>query len=215
MTNELAVWTDFGGVLTPPVDVTFREFSDRVGVPLHALKEAMRRVGEAHGTDSMGVLDIPLLDEQEWTAEVENELDRTFGVAATLRNFGDRWFEGRPPNQAWIERLDELRDAGIFVGLLSNLPPSWEWQRRHMVDDSHFDDVVCSHAVGCRKPEPEIFRIAARRAGRAAGDCVLVDDVDKNCAGAVAAGWAAVHFADAGQAGREIEDLLCARVAAG
>ncbi|MFF4405005.1 HAD-IA family hydrolase [Streptomyces sp. NPDC001404] len=208
MSAPLAIWTDFGGVLTPPVDVTFNDFCDRVGVPLYALKEAMRLVGEAHGTDSMGVIDIPLLDEASWSEELETELGRTFGLVADLENFGDRWFDGRPANADWIRHLAAFRDRGAFVGLLSNLPPSWERHRRYMVGDSHFDDIVCSYAVGSRKPEPEIFRIAALRAGRAPHECVLVDDLEKNCAGAVAAGWQAVHFRSTEQAARQIANLL-------
>jgi putative hydrolase of the HAD superfamily len=208
MTNDLAVWTDFGGVLTAPVDTTFREFSDRVGVPLYALKEGMRLVGEAHGTDSMGVLDIPLLSEIDWAHELERVLAGTFGLVADLEDFGDRWFEGRPGNRTWLDVLAGLRSRGVFVGMLSNLPPSWERHRRHLADDSCFDAVVCSYAVGSRKPEPEIFRFAAERAGRPASRCVLVDDLEKNCVGAETAGWQAVHFTDADEAAARLEELL-------
>ena len=205
-----ALWTDFGGVLTPPVDTTFRDFTDRAGIPLHALKEAMRLVGEAHGTDSMGVLDIPLLSEPEWSREIEQELERTFGLVCDLGDFGDRWFAGRPANPQWLAHLEAFRARGLYVGMLSNLPPSWERHRRHLVDDSHFDGLVCSYAVGARKPDPQIFQIAAERAGRAPRDCILVDDMEKNCYGAAAAGWQAVHFLDADQATLDIERLLLA-----
>lgn len=205
---SLAVWTDFGGVLTPPVDVTFSQFADRVGVPLWALKESMRLVGEKYGTDSMGVIDIPLMDEASWSGELEDVLGGTFGLVADLENFGDRWFAGRPANKAWAAHLETFRARGAFVGLLSNLPPSWERHRRFMIDDSHFDDIVCSYAVGSRKPDPEIFRLAAERAGLPPHQCVLVDDLEKNVAGAVAAGWQAVHFRDADQAARQVAGLL-------
>ncbi|MGQ4388189.1 HAD-IA family hydrolase [Streptomyces sp. SAS_270] len=208
LTEPLAVWTDFGGVLTPPVDVTFTEFADRTGVPLWSLKESMRIVGEKYGTDSMGVIDIPLLDEASWSSELEDVLGGTFGIVADLENFGDRWFAGRPANAAWAGHLETFRARGAFVGLLSNLPPSWERHRRFMIDDSHFDGIVCSYAVGSRKPEPEIFEIAAQRAGLAPHQCVLVDDLEKNVAGAIAAGWQAVHFRDADQAARQITGLL-------
>ncbi|GAA2116382.1 hypothetical protein GCM10009759_61930 [Kitasatospora saccharophila] len=203
-----AVWTDFGGVLTQPVDTTFREFSTRYGIPLHALKESMRLVGEAHGTDSMGVLDIPLLDEDTWAKEVEAELERTFGLECDLSDFGDRWFAGRPANRAWAAHLAAFRASGAFVGLLSNLPPSWERHRAAVADDSRFDAVVCSHRVGTRKPEPEMFRLAARLAGVEPQACVLVDDVEKNTEGAREAGWHAVLFRDAEQAAREVGELL-------
>lgn len=208
MTENLAVWTDFGGVVTAPVDATFRDFSNRAGVPVHALKEAMRLVGEAHGTDSMGVLDIPLLDETAWAHEVEKELDRTFGIVADLENFGDRWFADRPANQPWIKQLAAFRSRGLFVGLLTNLPPSWERHRRHMIDDECLDAIVCSHEVHSRKPEPQMYRVAAERAGRPPGACILVDDLKKNCAGAAAAGWHTVHFRESDQAAAEVEAVI-------
>ncbi|MGW4561949.1 HAD-IA family hydrolase [Streptomyces sp. NPDC004561] len=207
-TAPLAVWTDFGGVLTPPVSVTFNEFADRVGVPLWSLKEAMRIVGEKHGTDSMGAIDIPLIDEATWSGELEDVLGSRFGVVADLENFGDRWFAGRPANAPWVKHLERFRAQGVFVGLLSNLPPSWERHRRYLADDSLFDGIVCSYAVGSRKPEPEIFRIAAERAGLEPHRCVLVDDLEKNVAGAMAAGWQAVLFHDAEQAARQVRGLL-------
>lgn len=214
MTQDLALWTDFGGVITAPVEATFRAFSDRTGVPVHALKEAMRLVGDAHGTDSMGVLDIPLLDEAAWAHEVERELDRSFGVVADLENFGDRWFEGRSANDEWIRQLEDFRSGGLFVGLLTNLPPSWERHRRYMIGDERFDAMVRSYAVRSRKPEPEMFRIAADRAGRAAADCVLVDDLERNCAGAEAVGWQAVRFRDAEQAAAEVAAIKRTRQSA-
>ncbi|MFF9815864.1 HAD family hydrolase [Streptomyces sp. NPDC014006] len=207
-TPSLAIWTDFGGVLTPPVDVTFNEFADRVGVPLWALKESMRLVGEKYGTDPMGPIDIPLIDEAAWSDELEDVLGGTFGVVADLQHFGDRWFAGRPANRAWAAHLNGFRARGAFVGLLSNLPPSWERHRRFMIDDSHFDGIVLSHAVGSRKPEPEIFELAAKRAGLEPHQCVLVDDLEKNVSGAIAAGWQAVHFHDADQAARQVSRLL-------
>ncbi|MEV0092282.1 HAD-IA family hydrolase [Streptomyces sp. NPDC050738] len=206
--SPLAIWTDFAGVLTPPVDVTFNAFADQVGVPLYALKEAMRVVGAAHGTDAMGVIDIPLLSVSAWSDALETELGATFGLVADLEHFGDQWFAERPTNTAWVQRLESFRARGAFVGLLADLPPSWERHRRLMVDDSHFDDIVCSYAVGSRKPEPEIFRLAAQRSGRAPHECVLVDDLEKNVAGAIAAGWQAVLFHDADQAARQVNHLM-------
>ncbi|MFI9387362.1 HAD family hydrolase [Kutzneria sp. NPDC052558] len=204
----MAIWTDFGGVLTPPVAETFRSFSDRFGVPEHALKEAMKEVGRSYGTDSMGPLDIPLVDEQTWAKQVEDVLSEQYGVIADLSDFGENWFHGRPANRAWVAYLRTARQRGVFVGMLSNMPPAWEPQWRRMVSEDLFDAVVVSHDSGCRKPEQAIYELAARRAGRQPHECVLVDDLAVNCEGARAAGWNAVLFTDTAKAAEEIEDLL-------
>lgn len=208
MPNTLAIWTDFGGVLTPPVAETFRVFTARYGVPEHALKEAMATVGRSYGTDAMGPLDIPLVDEATWAAQVTEELASSYGVICDLSDFGERWFDGRPPNRAWVSYLRGLRERGVFVGMLSNMPPAWESQWRRMVPADLFDAVVVSHAVGSRKPEREIFDVAAKRAARSPADCVLIDDMHVNCTGAQAAGWKSVLFNDTETVAKEIDALL-------
>lgn len=204
-----AVWTDFGGVLTPPVAETMADFAARAGVRPEQLRGAMELVGRSFGTDMMAPLDIPLLTEEQWARQVEQVLLEHFGVRAELSDFGARWFAGRPANQSWVDFLLALRRAGWFTGMLSNMVPSWERHWRRMVPaDRLFDAVISSYQVGCRKPEAAIFRLAAARAGVTADQCVLVDDLAVNCEGAQAAGWHAVHFQDAAQAASELNHLL-------
>jgi putative hydrolase of the HAD superfamily len=211
-TYRSAVWTDFGGVITQPIDETFRSFTERYGVPGHALREAMAEVGRAYGTDSMGPLDIPLVDEETWARQVEQVLEHSFGLTCDLSDFGERWFAGRPTNQEWVDYLRVLRERGVFVGMLSNMPPAWERQWRRMVPADSFDAVVCSHSSGSRKPEPAIFAAAQARAGLSAAACLLVDDLAKNCVGAREAGWQAVLFTTTADVISEVDNLLSAAV---
>lgn len=207
-----AIWTDFGGVLTPPVSETMASFAARLGTTAELLHSAMEQVGRSLGTDMMAPLDTPLLTEQQWARQVEQVLLAHHGVRTDLSNFGARWFEGRPANQHWVQFLLALRAAGWFVGMLSNMVPSWEEHWRRMVPASQlFDAVISSHQVGCRKPELAIFELAAARAGVAPDQCVLVDDLEANCIGARAAGWQAVHFQETSQAATELGRLLIAR----
>jgi putative hydrolase of the HAD superfamily len=193
-----AVWTDFGGVCTPPVPDTMRVFSERVGVDQGVLQKAIARVTASYGvTDSMEPLDTPLTTEYEWARRVEAVLAEQFGVRADLGDPGEAWFAGRPPNHAWIAWLRELRSNGVFVGMLSNMVPTWERHWRVMVPpDGVFDALVMSYKVGVRKPDRRIFEHAASVAGVPPEACVLVDDLAGNCAGAVAAGWQAIEFRD-------------------
>ncbi|MET8698623.1 HAD family phosphatase [Kitasatospora sp. NPDC058032] len=204
-----AVWTDFGGVLTPPVAEDTAVFCARQGMTPEQFQGAMRIVGERYGTDPMGPLDTPLVTEDVWAAEVQAVLAEEYGVRTDLSGFADRWFGGRSGNPAWERWLRAAHGDGVFVGLLSNMPPAWDVHWRRMVPpEGLFDDLVMSFEVGSRKPEPEIFALAAERAGVDPARCVLVDDLEKNCAGARAAGWQAVHFTDAEQAIRRLEPRL-------
>ncbi|MGP4020448.1 HAD family hydrolase, partial [Saccharopolyspora sp. 5N708] len=183
----------------------FAAFAANVGVPAAVLQAAMRKVGDRYGTDSMAPLDTPLTTEEDWARQVTDAVREDTGAVIDLSRFGERWFAGRPPNSSWVRALRDLRERGAFVGLLSNMPPSWDEQWRRMVSAELFDDVVLSFQVGCRKPDAEIFALAADRCGIPAADCVLVDDLATNCAGARAAGWHAVHFTDSAAAAAELD----------
>ncbi|UUU22357.1 HAD-IA family hydrolase [Streptomyces sp. DSM 40750] len=204
-----AVWSDFGGVLTPPVGRDLEDFCARENIPAPAFREAMAEVARPFGGDIMAPLDTPLLSEEEWAARMAAELKRGTGLDVDLSGFGDRWFEGRRTNHAWLGFLREAHDAGVFVGLLSNMPPAWDHQWRRMIrPDGLFDELILSFQVGARKPERKIFELAAEAAGVPAHECVLVDDIAANCAGAEAAGWRSVHFTGAEEAAALLRPLL-------
>ncbi|MFD7018585.1 HAD-IA family hydrolase [Streptomyces sp. NPDC059161] len=203
-----AVWTDFGGVLTPPINDDLHAFCRQNDIPADAMRRAMAAVAEPFGVDLMAPLDTPLLSEPEWVERMNAQLAAD-GVDTDLTGFGQRWFEGRATNEAWLGHLRALRGTGVFVGMLSNMPPAWDplW-RRMVAPEGLFDGLVLSFEVGARKPERRIFEAAAELAGVAPGECLLVDDIAANCAGAEAAGWQAVHFTGADAAAAELARYL-------
>ncbi|MFF9036688.1 HAD-IA family hydrolase [Streptomyces sp. NPDC014892] len=191
-----AVWTDFRGVLTPPLSWAVESFCRPIGLEPRMLRSAMSAVGRAYGAGAMEVLDTPLATEEEWGRLVEAALHDEFGVRADLSGFAERWFADRRVNRLWIDELRRLRAAGVFVGLLSNMPPGWDPYWRLMVPPENFDDLVMSFEAGCRKPDQEIFDLAVRRSGVPAEASLLADDLAENCAGAERAGWCGLHFTD-------------------
>jgi putative hydrolase of the HAD superfamily len=203
------VWSDFGGVLTPPVGSTVASYCARVGVEAARLHGAAVQVARRYGTDDiMEPLDTPLVTEAEWSRQIAGILAAQLGRDVELGDVGAAWFDGRQANAPWLAELRRLRAAGIPVGMLSNMPPSWDARWRRMVEPAEFDAVVLSFEAGCRKPAAEIFDLAAETVGAAPERCVLVDDSAANCAGAVAAGWRAVHFTDTLPAVNALRELL-------
>ena len=205
-----AVWTDFGGVLTPPIATTMASFCARIGTVPSRLLRAMELVAGCYGTaDVMAPLDTPLVTERDWSRQVELALLAEYGQRVDLSDFAARWFADRAVNADWLAVLDRLRARRVVVGLLSNMVPSWDAHWRRMVPpERHFDEVVLSFRVGSRKPDRGIFDTARARVGAAPERCVLVDDLPANCAGARAAGWQAVAFTTAAQAAAELDGLL-------
>ncbi len=200
------IWTDFGGVLTPPIDAAMAEFCIARGIRPADLGQALSTIAQRHGVaDAMELIDTPVMAEADWLAE----LNVLLGGRLPGESLADAWFDGRPANAAWIEALKDLKRAGHGVGLLSNMVPTWDAHWRRMVDvDGLFDAVILSFQVRARKPEAQIFDLAASRAEVPAERCILVDDLVANCAGAERAGWKAVHFQDAASAADQLRALI-------
>ncbi len=72
---------------------------------------------------------------------------------------------------------------------------------------AHFDAVVCSHEVGHRKPRREVFEHCQRLARCALAECVFIDDLEANVAGAQAFGWNGIVYRDDNQLRRDLAAL--------
>ncbi len=108
-----------------------------------------------------------------------------------------------------LARLDRLRAAGWTVGVLTN--GATDIQRAKLVATGilgRVDAVCISEEAGVRKPDPEVFRIAAARCGHGLSfeTWMVGDNPATDIAGAAAAGlrsvwisggqgWTDPHFA--------------------
>ncbi|PKW12542.1 HAD-IA family hydrolase [Saccharopolyspora spinosa] len=107
---------------------------------------------------------------------------------------------GAPP---LVEVARCVRGAGIGTALVSNAGGLREPDLADL-----FDAVVLSGAVGVSKPNAEIYLLAARRLGLEPGQCVFVDDLPRNVAGAVGAGMVGVHHCDVASTVTELAALF-------
>lgn len=189
-----AVWTDFRGVLTPPLREGLRRYCEGKGFTTEQLGRSLRSIAARHGRpDGMAVLDSGDLDERGWSAEIERELSDRFGLNADLSDLGPEWWSDRRVDTEWFSALQRWRDEGVFLGLISNLPADWRaYFQAFFPWDALFDEVLLSCDLATRKPEAEIFRLAGSRSGLPPERNVLVDDLDDNLAGAERAGWTGV-----------------------
>lgn len=211
MSEVRAVWTDFGGVLTPPISETFSAFCEKTKIPAEPLLTAVLKVTASYGTDDILLpLDTPLVTEAEWLAQIAEAMYADAGLRIEgLTSIADAWFGDRPVNEPWLDRLDQLRDQGVFVGMISNMVPTWDEYWRRMVDPAeHFDAVILSFQAGYRKPAPEIFAMAVEASGVPAGHSVFIDDLPKNVEGARDVGWQAIQFAGAAAAIEALDRII-------
>lgn len=59
--------------------------------------------------------------------------------------------------------------------------------------DSFFDATVFSFQVGMVKPDPAIYQLMCQRIGLHPEQCLMVDDLERNCEGARAVGMQAIQ----------------------
>jgi putative hydrolase of the HAD superfamily len=96
-------------------------------------------------------------------------------------------------NDEMVALIEELRASGLRTGLLTNnareLRELW-WAV--LPFDELFDDIVDSHQVGVRKPNPAIYLLALDRLGADPSRSVFLDDNASNVAAAERVGMVGV-----------------------
>ena len=190
---------DFGGVLTTNVFDSFREFCEREGLDPDTVKRLFREDPRALG-------ELRKLEKGELT---EEEFAERFGPIVGVEETDglvDRLFAGMEPDEAMIEAVKRAKAGGIRTGLISN---SWGHGRYdRSAFPQLFDGVVISGEVGMHKPDAEIFELGAEKVGLPPDECVFVDDLRENCAGAEAVGMTCVLHRGADSTVPELERLL-------
>jgi putative hydrolase of the HAD superfamily len=209
MSDIVAVISDFGGVLTTPLESAFLEFQEEHGIPLEALGRAMMKVTEHDGAHPLYELEKGRISEAEFTRKLERALSAELGREVAMSSFGHGFGSRLKPNHELIDYMTALRDRGLRMALLTNNVREWEARWRAMLPvDEIFELVVDSAFVGMRKPEPEIYALTLERLGLRGEQCLFVDDFEINCQAATEFGISAVWFRDNAQTRAEIEALL-------
>ncbi len=147
--------------------------------------------------------DYGLIDQTEWYQQVAEVtgLDEA-DVRAGIQSEHQR-------NETLLAYSQQLRSQGVLVGMLSNIGTGAMDQFFTPQERAElFDAVVLSGEEMMTKPNPAIFTLMAERLGVAPGDCVMIDDIAGNCAGADAAGMRAIQFRDSQQTISEVTLFL-------
>jgi epoxide hydrolase-like predicted phosphatase len=177
---------------------SFRAFSESEGLSLETVGEHFRN--DPASRELLIALETGKLSEDEF----EPKFAAVLGVHPD--GLIDRLFAGGRPDEAMQEAVRRSRQAGIRTGLLSN---SWGTRRypRELLSEL-FDGVVISGEVGIRKPDAEIYQLAAREIAVEPSACVFVDDLPFNLRPAEELGMAVVHHVDPIETIGELEELF-------
>jgi len=122
-----------------------------------------------------------------------------------------RWYVGTL-DQTLFDWFARARSRGLKTGIVSNSGPGAREAERHHGFEAITYDIVYSHEVGLRKPDPEIFALATSRLGVRTGEVVFLDDVPANVDAARAAGWHAVLHEATARSIEQIEAIIAGSV---
>jgi len=195
---------DFGGVLTTSVWDSFADFCRSKDLEEHAVMRLFRE-------DPDALADLRRLETGDLEeAEFERRFAKRLGLAEAS-DLIDSMFRGMQPAPQMIEAVRIARGSGVRTGLVTN---SWSTSHydRGLLREL-FDAVVISAEVGLHKPQPEIYLLAAERLEQDPEQCVFVDDLRENCAGAEAVGMTSVLHRSADETMARLRELLGIAVA--
>jgi epoxide hydrolase-like predicted phosphatase len=193
---------DFGGVLTSSIWPAFGSFCERHDLAAESVKELFRT--DPSALRLLRGLETGELDE----AGFEPPFAELLGLESSDGLIDDLFADLRP-DEAMVKAVRAAKEAGVKTGLISN---SWGLGIYDRAPVDLFDAAIISGDVGIHKPQPEIYELACERLGVAAGDCVFVDDLRENIAGAEAVGMTGVLHRDAAETIPRLEKLLGAKL---
>ena len=168
-------------------------------------KRMDRFLATALGMDFVAHTDVVA----DFAAAIDERANGFPEFSKEIRMFHERWIEtlGGPIDEN-VALLRRLRASGKPVYALSNFAhETFALAERHHDFLSEFDDRVISGHVGVVKPDPRIYEILFKRAGRRPNELLFIDDSAANVRGAEALGMPAIHFTP----GVDLERELVAR----
>lgn len=110
--------------------------------------------------------------------------------------FADHVRSRLEPPAATLATLSNLRERKYIIGLISNCSDevSFLWGSSPLL--SVIQEPVFSCSIGLKKPDPQIYLIAAAKLDAKARECIFVDDSAEYLIGAGEAGMAGVLIQD-------------------
>jgi putative hydrolase of the HAD superfamily len=188
---------DFGGVFTRVRRRTWvlHRVEASLGLPRDTLIELLF-TGEHWFAVSTGRASV-----DEYWKEICATLDGR--VPVELQPFKENPFAYEELNLRMVALAKRLHKR-YRIALLSNATPLLDRLLCDLNLNDLFDTVVNSSRVGLRKPDAAIYLLTLERLGLPAGECLFVDDKQRNTDVALALGMRAVTFRSASQLEREL-----------
>lgn len=198
-----AIFFDFGKTLVDyQLESIFRSFAGVSGVPPEEVHEIWASRGSSIGLSDEFEFERGLITPAEFRFRWRQGLIRHLPagkehnpntiIRLSDEKFDECWNEMFGPRDLLYEEyLKRLRDAGYYLGIVSNINPlhyAFISERyKELLALFHDFTASCDPDVQARKPDSRIYSVAFAKAQKAAGiqpeQVVYIDDVEGNAVG--------------------------------
>lgn len=122
-----------------------------------------------------------------------------YGRFVPLPRFKEIWVSMLGgPVAGTSELVDQLRNRGLFLSLLSNTDQwHFEYCQEKIPALKRFDRKFLSYEMHMKKPDAEIFWAVAEQLKAEPDQCLFIDDLKDNIEGASRLGFHTIQFHDA------------------
>lgn len=174
-----AIIMDFGGIFTKG-----------------SLRAALRAIAERNGADPQALLEK---SRDPWDEAKVGDDGPFWKVCTDIVGiddavFFDQFLASFTFDTAVLEYMRELKPQ-VRLALLSNNVRRWfDAYREKYALDGVFDPLVTSYEAGVAKPDPAVYEVVLERLDLPPGDCLFVDDSEKNLQAALELGMHVHHY---------------------
>jgi putative hydrolase of the HAD superfamily len=201
-----ALIIDYGGVLTRSVSASHRAWCESENVDPGSFESVLRQWAREvpPARNPIHLVETGKLPTQDFEFLLASRLSRIDGALVHPENLLARIFECFTIEPEVVETVRRVH-ATVPTVLLTN---SWGSGQPWTVFADAFDSVIMSRDVYMRKPDPEVYLVAARSVSRNPSDCLFIDDSLTNVAGAQAVGMPAFRHTRVRETIRVLDDYF-------
>jgi putative hydrolase of the HAD superfamily len=163
----------------------YREMSALTGLPVEEIRARLAK------SDLFRRYETGLIASNDFAQEVM----RLIGFRCELAAFSEIWSSIFLPGTLIPERaIQKLRERFRLIVVSNTNELHFEMLKETYPIFQHFDGFILSYQVRAMKPDPAFYAAALGMAGCSPEECVFIDDLPENVAGAKLAGFDGIVF---------------------
>ncbi len=202
MTVISAVFFDFGGVILSSPFEAFERYERRIGIDVGTI----RSINASNPDDNAWArLERGETDVATFVGEFETEASALGIELDGTEVIGCLQGEVRPEMITALAKCRKHFATALLTNNFVSGNPEWASGGTFGEILGYFDAVIESSVVGCRKPEPDFYRVALERVGVSPDQVVFLDDLGINLRPAREMGMTTIKVCDPFEAIAELE----------